>query len=117
MEQPRQITVITKDNNVHDFLAVSIVLAIICCCVSIPTLLCTLPAVAFAAAVSEAYINYTACVATHAQTHTHARIHTHTHTRTHTHTHTHITVVTWDLPDMYAQSNRRGIHGLCIPLV
>ena len=53
MEQPRQIHIVTKDRDVPDYLAVSIVLAIICCCVSIPTLFCTLPAIAFAAAVSE----------------------------------------------------------------
>lgn len=54
-EQPRQIHVVKRDNEVHDYLVVSIVLAIICCCVSIPTLLCTVPAIGFAAAVSEAH--------------------------------------------------------------
>ena len=58
MEQPRQIHVIAKESNAHDYLALSVVLAIICCCVSIPTLLCTLPAIAFAAAVSKAHCNF-----------------------------------------------------------
>ncbi|XP_065900345.1 uncharacterized protein [Dysidea avara] len=56
VEQPRQIQVIaTSDYVHHDYLPLSIVVAILCCFVSLPTLVCSLPAIVSAAIARDRY--------------------------------------------------------------